>query len=251
MLQEDLVMHKMVVLVPFRNVGAFIIDCVNSVLEQYYDNYEVYLLDDASDNDTLDLIDEDFGHIRKIRNDRRMGPTENVYRHLMGLPIKDEDIIVLLDGDDYLLGKYALQIVNAKYNDGALLTYGQYINNYGQIGHCSPYTREEFRDLRKAPWKASHLKSFKYKLFKEFIKQDPDGVNLKFNDGQFYMAASDQSIMIPLMEIAGFENSGYISNVIYCYRQHPGNDHSSSQGLTLQTQVVDDMRAKPSLKRAF
>lgn len=251
MSQENIVMHNMIVLVPFRNVGAYIIDCVNSLLEQHYGNYEVLLLDDASDNGTLDLIDEEFSHIRKIKNHRRMGPMENVYRHLTGLSFNDDDIIVLLDGDDYLFGNYALQIVNAKYNDNALLTYGQYINNYGQIGHCSPYTREEFQNLRKAPWKASHLKSFKYKLFKEFMKQDPDAMNFKFGNGQFYMAASDQAIMIPLMEIAGFENTSYISNVVYCYRQHPNNDHSSSLGLALQMEAVDDIRARPSLKRVF
>jgi glycosyltransferase involved in cell wall biosynthesis len=249
--EETLIMHKMVVLVPFRNVGDYIIDCVNSLLAQHYDNYEVFLLDDASDNGTMDLIDVEFDHIHKVKNERRLGPMENIYKYLTELPIKDEDIVILLDGDDYLFGEYALQIVNEKYNNDALLTYGQYINNYGQIGHCAAYTESEFENVRKAPWKASHLKTFKYKLFKALLQQDPGAMSFKFNNGQFYMAASDQAIMIPLMEIAGYEHVSYINNIVYCYRQSPNNDHSSPEGLNLQFGVVDHIRTKSPLKRMF
>ncbi|WP_257668520.1 glycosyltransferase family 2 protein [Parapedobacter tibetensis] len=230
-------MNKIMVLVPFRNVGEYLIDCVNSLLDQEYSSYEVFLLDDQSTDGTLDLIVEEFNHIHKIRNHRRMGPMENIYRALLDIPIDDEDIVLLLDGDDYIFGEYAFQLVNERYQGNNLLTYGQYITNYGTIGHCSAYTEEEFRDVRSASWKGSHLKTFKYKLFKALQEQDTEGKHFKLGDGSFFMASSDMGIMIPLMEVAGFENINFIPNVVYCYRQHQNNDHMSVSGRSLQIEA--------------
>lgn len=226
--------HKIVVLVPFRNIGHYIIDCVNSLLNQQYDNYEAYLLDDQSDDNTLDLIDEEFDQIHKLRNEKRLGPMENIAKALINLPLDDEDIVVLLDGDDFIFGEYAFRILNEQYNSNILLTFGQYIDNFGRIGHCSAYTKDEFNNLRKSTWKASHPKTFKYKLFKAFLGLDPNLKSLKFDDGRFFMASSDMGIMIPLMEVAGYENVCFISNVLYCYRLHENNDHVSDRGRKLQ-----------------
>ncbi|MDN5213732.1 glycosyltransferase family 2 protein [Fulvivirgaceae bacterium BMA12] len=245
-------MQKIVVLIPFRNVGGYIVDCVNSLLNQEYINYEAYLLDDQSDDGTLDLITEEFDHIHKIRNETRLGPMGNIFRALKELSFDEEDIIVLLDGDDYIFGEFAFQILNDKYQKGTLLTHGQYITNYGVVGNCSAYSEEEFRQLRNAPWKASHLKTFKYKLFKTLLKADPQGKNFKYKDGSFFKASSDMGIMIPLMEIAGYHNVEFISNVVYCYRLHSQNDHASARGRQLQLEAENYIRRQlPPLERLF
>lgn len=246
----------MVVLVPFRNAGNYIIDCVSSLLGQEYRNYVVYLLDDASDDGTLDLIDEDLENFHFIRNKERLGSLENIYRALVKLTLDDDDIVVILDGDDYLFGEFALQIVNSKYNDNTLLTYGQYITNYGFLDPCPPYTTAEFENLRKASWKASHLKTFKYKLFKAFLQQDPNVDNFRYsngvyNDDRFYMSTYDQALMLPLMEVAGYENIVSVPNIVYCYRLHPDNDHATDSGRKLQLEALHDIRNRPSLKRMF
>lgn len=250
--EQSLHIHKIVVLVPFRNVRNYIIDCVSSVLAQQYPSYEIYLLDDASTDGTLDELDDEIEHVHKVRNESRLGPMENIYRALVTLPIDDEDIVVLLDGDDYIFGEYAFQLINEKYDNNVLLTYGSYIDNYGRPSYWAPYSQEEFEDLRKAPWKASHLKTFKYKLFRAFLQQDPTAGNFKFyNDDAFYMAASDRGIMIPLMEIAGFENTDMITNIVYCYRLHPNNDHASTAGRQMQLDVENDICNRPALQRMF
>ena len=242
---ENIINHRIIVLVPFRNVGDYIIDCVNSIFSQRYSNYEVYLLDDNSDDSTLDLIDVEVNNLHKIKNQKRVGPMENLYSALTTFPLEDEDIVVLLDGDDFLFGEYCFQMLNEKYSEGNVqITYGQYISNFGIIGHCSPYTKEEFNNLRKARWKASHLKTFKYKLFKTFLEIDPIAKSFKFDDGSFFMATSDIGIMIPLLEIAGFERSFCFSNVMYCYRLHPNNDHASLEGRNSQLQAENCIRSR-------
>jgi len=252
-MKNESAMHKMVVLVPFRNAGRYIIDCVNSFIVQEYDNYEVYMLDDASDDGTMDLIDREYDFIHKLRNAERGGALRNICNALMTIPIDDDDIVILVDGDDYVFGEYAFQIVNERYAySTALLTYGMEINNFGHVGWYHMYSQEQFDNLRRsAPFMASHLKTFKYKLFKELLKQDPTLSRFKFPNGQFYMHAYDVALMFSLMEIAGIENIAFISNVNYCRRLHPQNESASLEGRELQLLAEKSARSHPPFNRVF
>jgi len=73
---KNQISNRIIVLVPFRNVGNYIIDCVSSILGQEYNNYEVYLLDDASDDGTIVLIDDDLPNFYKRINNSRIGALE-------------------------------------------------------------------------------------------------------------------------------------------------------------------------------
>ncbi|MCD2424430.1 glycosyltransferase [Niabella pedocola] len=249
--KEKFVNNKIIVLVPFRNASWYLMDCVNSIVSQLYSNYKVYLLDDGSEDNSIDLIEQNFEGVYLIRRQTRLGAMENVYRALTELPIGDDDIILLVDGDDFLIGEYVFKIVNEIYNSRILLTYGQYINNFGLIGIDSPYSTEEFNNLRKAPWKATHLKTFKYKLFKALLAQDPNAKSFKWDNDRFYTTTSDQAIMIPLMEIAGFENTSMISNIVYCYRIHSNNVHACSNNGALQREAELHIRNRQPLERVF
>uniref|UniRef100_UPI0012905D10 glycosyltransferase family 2 protein n=2 Tax=Streptococcus TaxID=1301 RepID=UPI0012905D10 len=49
-------MLKISVIVPIYNVEKYIEDCVNSVITQTYTNYELILVNDASPDNSLELI---------------------------------------------------------------------------------------------------------------------------------------------------------------------------------------------------
>ena len=67
---------------------------------------------------------------------------ESLYRALSTLPFADEHIVLLVDGDDSLLGEFVFQQVNAKYNEkNILFTYGQYITDFGVLGNFMPYLK--------------------------------------------------------------------------------------------------------------
>lgn len=230
--------NKFVIIVPFRNVENYIGECIESVINQQYVNFEVYLLDDNSSDNTISLINE-YNHpkLNIIKNKKRLGPTGNIYNALSKIEISDDDIILWLDGDDSLFGQYALQILNYYYNDNILLTYGQFIDSFGNVGFCSEYTIEEFKNIRKAPWKASHLKTFKMELFNRLKKLDPEGHTFRNDDGSFFEATSDMAFMIPLMELARYDQVRCIKNVIYCYRVSTHNDHSTALGRSKQIDI--------------
>jgi glycosyltransferase involved in cell wall biosynthesis len=217
-------MNRFVFIIPFRNVKNFIQDCANSLLAQSYPNWIAIFCDDASTDDTISFIPKD-ERFSIIRNNERITALPNIHYGIVKSNLNEEDIICILDGDDALIRKDAISILNNLYNDDTLLTYGQYIWPNGQSGHCKAYTKEEFENLRNGSYWASHIRTFKYKLYQEFLRQDPNLLSFKDINGNFYTITYDVAIMTPLMELAGFDRIKFNPEPVYYYRIHQENDH--------------------------
>ena len=233
--------NRFVFIVPFRNVEKFIQACANSIISQNYKNWIAYFCDDCStDNSVRNIPNNIKFNIRSNKN--RISALPNIHYGIVESNLEDYDIICLVDGDDGLLRPDVLDILNSLYQDETLLTYGQYVWPNGAPGHCVPYTQESFKTLRNGGYWASHLKTFKYKLYKELINQDPDLLCYKDKNGEFYTVSSDVAIMTPLMEIAGFSRIKFNINPVYYYRVHEQNDHFVEP--IFQKSVADEIFSK-------
>lgn len=143
--------------------------------------------------------------------------------------VKDDDIIVLIDGDDRLFDEWALVEVFKAHNLGAWVTYGSYIKksalegDNGNPEFCQKY-RGSYRnneDYRQLPWRASHLKSFRYGLYRRL---KPDWFNGP--DGEPLRVCSDLALMFPMLEMAGKEHIRHINRMLYIYNDMSDfNDH--------------------------
>jgi glycosyltransferase involved in cell wall biosynthesis len=215
----------------FYNAESFIERCVGSILTQDYQNYRVLFVDDASTDNGFDLIDEDKRFI-KIKNKENKGLLYN-YSHYLPMYANDDDIIVVVDGDDALQGNKSLSYLNDFYNEhGCMVTYGQSVWTDGRKGFARPYTESEFLNLRTSPFIASHLRTFKYTCFKEISNQDSEFNCFKDKNGDYLKAAPDVAIMFPVMEIAGFERVKYIDKILHLYNFHnPLSEHIVHQQL--------------------
>ena len=111
--------------------------------------------------------------------------------------------MMIVDGDDYLIGNYVLRFLNYQYQKKKLLAaYTNYLRvnqpYYVKVGTSSPYassiiSRAMFRSYPKQ-FKASHLRSYFVDLFRKIKPED-----LKDENGQFFTAANDFAIMMPIM----------------------------------------------------
>jgi hypothetical protein len=150
-----------------------------------------------------------------------------------------EDIICLLDADDWLYG-YALEVVNHAYNTKhCLLTYGSFelASNGEKSSICKPYDRHS--EPRYAKWRASHLKTLKGKVFSQIPKEYFQ------HRGQWVTHASDLALMIPAMEIAGMDKCTHIPRVLYHYR----NQTPYTQDRDMQRRYDKIIREKPRLRK--
>ncbi|WP_288882425.1 glycosyltransferase family A protein [Pedobacter panaciterrae] len=242
--------HRFHIISPFWNVSPFIDDYYHSIVSQDYSNYIVYLVDDCSTDQSLSRI-PDNGKFRKISNLTKKYALQNIIETLQKFEFEDEDVICLLDGDDRFSSKYTLNILNNLYalDQSTLFTYGGMRIFNGLAKYGSRYSKEEFSDLRNQPWKILHMRTFKYKLFKELLIQDPLLQSLKDSNGNLFKMPYDMALLFPLIELAGFFGVRYTDTILYDYRLHENNDHNVNR--ELQELGEREIRLKQCFKQAF
>jgi glycosyltransferase involved in cell wall biosynthesis len=241
--------NKFLIVCCFYNAASFIEKCVGSIISQDYKNYRVLFVDDASTDGTLDLIDDDEKFI-KIRNNTNLTALENIHNCVINHS-EDDEIIVLLDGDDSFYGNKVLSYLNNYYNENnCLITYGQAVWTDGRRGFASKYTKEQFENIRREPLRVSHLRTFRSSAYKEIGKQDSEFSCMKDYKGEFFKFAYDVAIMFPLMEIVGYDKTHYIDKVLYVYNIHnPNSEHVINQAA--QTKVHMDVNKKLKFKQIY
>ena len=213
---------KFIFVVPFYNCKKWIDKCINSIRRQSYTNFKCYLVDDMSTDNSSDIIKEmirDDTRFELIQNKEKKYALGNIAYILNEKNIEKQDIVILMDGDDWLSSTAVLSRLSEEYATDTLLTYGSYIYNpTGQRGvEPSEYPEEVIKNnlFRKDSWRASHLRTFKYCLWEKLDQKD-----LKEN-GKYFEMTYDQAIMLPLLEMSA-ERSRYIPEALYVYnRQNP------------------------------
>jgi glycosyltransferase EpsE len=85
-----------------------------------YKNFKVVITDDASSDYTYELIlqwieeYETTNNIVVLKNDKRMTALPNIHRAITK-HCDPSDIILMIDGDDEILGRHALKVFNHFY----------------------------------------------------------------------------------------------------------------------------------------
>lgn len=194
-------------------------NCLNSIVGQSYKNYEVVVIDDCSTDGTWETIEKYPFH--KIRNGiRNHHGFLNQLRAMRYLSMDDNDIYVILDGDDYLIDNYVLGYVNGMYQDDTWLTYGKFNSMSGTwkdfgkpLNNVKIYRRSQL-------WVTSHLKTFRKHLFDRIKDTD-----LRDEDGEYFKVIGDTSIMYPMIEMAGIKRIKCAERVLYIYNDlHPAGE---------------------------
>ena len=214
--------QKFKIIVPFYNVENYISKCIQSVKLQNYDKFECFLVDDQSSDNSYEVaklaIDED-SRFHLVRSSEKKYALGNIAKAIENAKCSDNDVIILLDGDDWLASTNVLSTLAETYDhEDCLLTYGSYVYDpYGRRGvEPSKYPSEviENNSFRKDRWRASHLRSFKYLIWDKLNHDD-----LKDAKGGYYKMAYDQAIMLPLLEMSA-ERSVYIEDTLYVYNKN-------------------------------
>ena len=237
------------IIVPAFNVESWAEKNINSILSQEYKNFEIFYTDDLSTDNTFDVVSSlNDGRIDLVRNTQKKYALQNIVESIDRANPNDEDIIVLVDGDDWLYNDQALNIVKDTYEKkDVLLTYGSFmIPTSNKKYLLSGYKEEEIKNklYRKLTWRASHLRTFKYKLWKNIDNKD-----LRVSDGRYFRMAADLATMFPMLEMSGGRFCP-IHEILYSYNtDNPLNDHKVSS--KLQSLTDQYIRAKPVYETLF
>jgi glycosyltransferase involved in cell wall biosynthesis len=220
------------VITPFYNPGEFLETCVNTLMSQKYENFKVLFVDDCSTDGSFDKLPHDNEKVVVIKNEIRKTALENIHDAIIN-HCEPDDIVVLIDGDDWLPNKNVLSYINDFYNQNdCWIMYGQSQWTDGRRGFASAYSAEEFKSIRKSPFRVSHLRTFRAGLYQKIKEQDSDFSCMKDSNNEFYKMTYDVAIMFPMLEMAGVEKVAFNDTILYIYnRNNPISDDRVNQQL--------------------
>ena len=225
------------VLTTAYNCENYIERCIVSIKAQVED-FHCYITNDLSTDSTVDVakkaIDGD-SRFSLIINKNKLYQDGNYDVVIRNNPdIDDEDIIVEVDGDDYLPDSEVFSRVLGYYADGETwITSGQFIYLNGEVGFATPLPVE---DLRISHMRATHLRTWKAWLWREINEDD-----LKFNN-EYVRSAGDMFFMFPMLEMATEKHWKFVDDINYVYNDN--NPIGDSKGRNIYTQVAFDRIAQ-------
>ena len=225
------------VIVPLYNVEQWVSNCIKSIKVQDHKNFQCIVVDDNSTDKSAEIIREliaDDDRFVFIENKERKLALRNTYEAINLSNPDDEDVIVIVDGDDWFATKSSLSRVETYYKErNALVTHGSYIEypsmQKGTFSRDIPKEVINQNAFRRAPWMSSHLRTWKASLWKKIKKE-----SLLDDDGNFFPMTGDMAVMFPLLEMAG-DRIVHIPEVLYCYnRSNPLNDDRVNHALQMR-----------------
>lgn len=246
---------RLIVIVAMHNMAGLIGDNIAMLKRQTYKDFHCLIGDDLSTDNSVEVVrklvreDPRFELVVHTTKKFSMG---NIYTLIEHARPDDKDVLVLVDGDDCLANETVLEkLVEIYRRHNCWMTYGSYSDG-GPVPEpiCYPYPASVIRRnrFRNVKWRASHLKTFKYGLWKH-IKPEAFSISapelkraklralltgrlrtwlhwrnielaeLLDETTRFVRRCSDKAITSPMLELAG-DRSCFIKDILYTYKAY-------------------------------
>lgn len=134
---------KFSAVIPVYNVEKYIVECIESILNQTYQNFEIILVDDGSTDNSGKICDkyaQDYPDKVRVIHNINQGPLKA--RHV-GIASATGDILLLIDSDDYIR-KDAMELICRKFETGSCDMV--LFNGSSEPDYCKAYPGFPFAD---------------------------------------------------------------------------------------------------------
>jgi glycosyltransferase involved in cell wall biosynthesis len=220
----------------------FVGRCLESLRGQTLMQWQALVTIDRRGDRTYERALEVRGGDERIvitRNRRRLYPMENIVRAIRRSRAEAEDVIVILDGDDWLITDRALERIAAAYEDeDCWMTYGSWISNSdGHPGRWPAYA--EGADFRSERWLGTAVRTWKKWLFDLIAEED-----LRDRQGRYFRVTEDLACMFPMLEMATTRRAHHIPEPLMLYNRlshHDPKRRLANEGL----RNGEDLRGRP------
>ena len=229
--------QKIVIISTLYNAENYIEKCISSVASQDYNNYSHIIINDCSTDNSKEIIERLINSFPKELKDKfillnREKNEGAVYNQIMSIRdpfIQDDDIIMILDGDDWLVNEPDIfDFYNNLYHKDIEFSYGScwsLVDNIPLISQPYPEKIRKSKKYRehKFNWGIpyTHLRTFRKRL----INKIDDSVFLDEN-GEWFRAGGDVATFYNIIEQADPDKVKCVSKIVYNYNDmNPLNDY--------------------------
>ena len=227
---------------PNYNNGLYLVECINSILAQSYSNFELIIVDDASIDNSIDII-ESYDDERIILKKR--STNGGIVAALNdGLSNINTKYIVRHDGDDVMHLDRIKVLVEFMENHPSIGVCSSDIKTFGAFEHELIYERDTKRNAANLIFghTIGHASSiFRTSLFKDF--------GIRYSDE--YLFKEDYDLFYKLKEKTSITS---ISGFYYLYRVQERHENLNQINLKVETtkrfylKVLADLNLKASEK---
>lgn len=201
---------KVSIIVPVYNVEKFIDNCIQSLINQTYQNIEIILLNDGSKDNSLEKIKEwEKKYPKKIKCESHKNIGVGMTRN-KGIDLATGEYLTFVDSDDYLDNDFIETLVN-NIDDCDII-----VSGYKRVTEDGKIQFE--RLVGKTPWAPYRQLVIWAKLYKtSLIKRN----NIKFNhlktaeDVIFTLTTYSHTKKIKTIKYAGYNNVENFSSVTH------------------------------------
>lgn len=246
-------------IVTCHNLGKYLPECIKSIENQTYKNFEIIIVDDFSDAQTKEIINKNFKNKNTVlnffnSNETRVIETKKnegqLGSFLLGLKIARGEFVCMIDADDVLLEDYLAQHLQVHMNTNVAFTSAaaceidenSTLHSFNSLS--SPLFLNQKTKFKKE--KISEIfeisdNEFEIKILNQ--KNTPFGLwawspsssammrksaldfLLLFKNTDNYKTGADKLIFSFLHLLGG---SALISSTLYAYRRHNNNQSESN-----------------------
>lgn len=200
----------------------YIAKCLASILSQRFTDWQAFVTVDPCDDRTFDeamTASRGDARIRIYRNHQRLFSMVNLIRAVERSAAGPEDVIAVLDGDDWFASSDSLRIIDETYRrTSCWMTYGSWVPDRpdlpADMTGMWPAYPEGTTDFRTPVWLGTAVRTWKRWLWNLIDDRD-------FRDGagRYFRVTEDQAAMMPMLEMSGTARARHISEVLMVYNR--------------------------------
>ncbi len=227
----------------------YIQKCLDSVMSQTIKDWEAFVTIDPCGDMTYERALDAAGSEDRIfitQNAGRLYSMANLVYGIERSHALPEDVIVVLDGDDWFHVDNALEIIANTYKThDCWITYGSWISNKpDSISHRQwPAYETGENDFRNKRWLATAVRTWKKWLW-ELV----DDSDLRDEQGDYFRVAEDLAAVFPMLEMSGTARARHIPDVLMVYNR--ANPHCVGDTMWMELRKNDAyIRSKPPYLR--
>ncbi len=208
--------NPFVIIIVGRNNGAFLEKTLNSALSQKYDAFRIIYIDDGSSDGSSKLArnliyaSDSTCHVQFVENPFSLGTNVNLTKAISSCA--DEEIILLLNGEDFLAHEWALEKINQYFmNPDLWMAFcgAMEFPSFSKIPPPAPSKKAfEKETLQHTSFSNFYIPCFYAKLFKQINPSDITNKEHHFPENY------PLTYMIPLLEMAE-HHFHYIQETLY------------------------------------
>ena len=236
-------MSKLRVFSPSFNSHKFCVNCIDSVASQTVLPDEHFFIDDCSTDDTKEWLGRHYQRLMSnasgkydlkiAANPARKWKLLNLYEY--AIKCDPEDVICVLDGDDWLSDSSALEKVRNAYEDNSVdYVYTNWKYSHSNEVGISKRIPDNFEnwDPYTSQWITSAMSTFRVKQF----LQVPIENYLRW-DHKWFTMGCDQAYVLPIIHQIMREENGrskikFIDEPLYVYQftENPSKPRNRDDG---------------------